>query len=146
MKLKTPLLLCIIALPCIFWISTPVPVGSAQDTSLQDGLSQSIDRGKDVYTTYCISCHQTNGEGLTGVYPPLANSDHLSKDQSGSIIILLKGQQEEITVNGMKYKLPMAPLNYLTDQQIADVLNYMGNSWGNKFNAVTPDQVKSKRD
>ncbi|HJZ41066.1 MAG TPA: cytochrome c [Bacteroidales bacterium] len=144
--MKKLLLLSLIALLCVYWINAPLPVGTETDSIEQDGIAQRIERGMDVYSTYCLSCHQANGEGLTGVYPPLAKSDHLSKDQSASIVILLKGQNEEITVNGTKYSLPMAPLNYLTDQQIADVLNYMGNSWGNKFNTVTPAMVKSKRD
>jgi mono/diheme cytochrome c family protein len=144
--MKKLLLLSIIAISGVYWINAPFHAGIGTDGTEQDGIAQSIERGKDVYTTYCLSCHQANGEGLTGVYPPLANSDHLAKDQLASIDIMLKGQHEEITVNGTKYSLPMAPLNYLTDQQIADVLNYMGNSWGNKFNQVTPAMVKSRRD
>jgi mono/diheme cytochrome c family protein len=112
----------------------------------QDELSGSLERGKEVYILNCLGCHQAAGEGLSGVYPPLAKSDHLSTDQSKSITILLKGQQEEIIVNGASYSVPMAPLNQLTDQQVADVLNYIGNSWGNQFNTVTPSQVKSKRE
>lgn len=112
----------------------------------QDEVAQSVERGKEVYTAQCMSCHQPNGEGLSGVYPPLAGSDHLTKDQEKSISIILKGQNEEITVNGTKYSVPMAAMNSLTDQQIADVLNFVGHSWGNKFNTVTPAQVKSKRD
>ncbi len=111
----------------------------------QDEVSKSIERGKEVYTAQCMSCHMANGEGLTGVYPPLAGSDHLTKNQDKSIKILLTGQNEEITVNGIKYSVPMAAMNSLTDQQIADVLNYVGRSWGNQFDAVTPAQVKSKR-
>lgn len=111
----------------------------------QDELARSVERGKEVYTAQCMSCHQPNGEGLTGVYPPLAGSDHLTKDQDKSISVILFGQNEEITVNGTRYSVPMAAMNSLTDQQIADVLNYMGQSWGNQFDVVTPSQVKSKR-
>jgi mono/diheme cytochrome c family protein len=111
----------------------------------QDELARSVERGKEVYNSQCISCHQANGEGLSGVYPPLAGSDHLTKEQEKSITIILMGQQEEITVNGTKYAVPMPAMNSLTDEQIADVLNYMGHSWGNQFNVVTPAQVKSKR-
>lgn len=144
--MKKLLLLSIIAIPCVYMINPSLPAGVGTGGTGQDGIAQSIERGKDVYAANCLSCHQANGEGLSGVYPPLANSDHLAKDQLASIDILLKGQNEEITVNGTKYNIPMAPVNYLTDQQIADVLNYMGNSWGNKFNPVTPAMVKSKRD
>jgi mono/diheme cytochrome c family protein len=111
----------------------------------QDELPKSIERGKEVYNLNCLGCHQVSGEGLPGVYPPLAKSDHLDQDQIKSIVIILKGQNEEIRVNGTNYNVPMTSLNQLTDQQVADVLNYIGNNWGNHFSTVTPAQVKSKR-
>jgi nitrite reductase (NO-forming) len=139
--MKNFILLVVLALPGIYSISLPRNM-----TPPQDEVAQSVERGKEVYTAQCMSCHQANGEGLQGVYPPLAGSDHLTKDQDKSITIILKGQNEEITVKGTKYSVPMPAMNSLTDQQVADVLNYMGRSWGNQFNAVTPAQVKSKRD
>lgn len=111
----------------------------------QEIPAESISRGKDIYAAQCLSCHQMNGEGLAGVYPPLSKSDHLTKDQSSSITVLLKGQSEPITVNGIKYSIPMAPMNQLSDQEIADVLNYIGTSWGNDFKGVTAAEVKAKR-
>jgi nitrite reductase (NO-forming) len=132
--------LLVLALPGIYSMIAP-----ESPNPLQDEVAQSVERGKEVYTAQCMSCHQPNGEGLSGVFPPLAGSDHLTRDQEKSITIILKGQNEEITVKGTKYSVPMAAMNTLTDQQIADVLNYMGRSWGNQFNVVTPAQVKSKR-
>jgi mono/diheme cytochrome c family protein len=139
--MKNILFILLLALPGIY--STPA---SRLQNPSQDELAQSVERGKEVYSAQCMSCHQPNGEGLSGVYPPLAGSDHLTKDQEKSISIILKGQNEQITVKGTKYSVPMPAMNTLTDQQIADVLNYMGHSWGNQFNTVTPAQVKSKRD
>jgi nitrite reductase (NO-forming) len=138
--MKYFLFIVALALPGIYSITTTKLLNSSQDD-----LAQSVERGKEVYTSQCMSCHQPNGEGLSGVYPPLAGSDHLTKDQEKSISIILMGQNEEITVKGIKYTVPMPAINSLTDQQIADVLNYMGRSWGNEFNPVTPSQVKSKR-
>ena len=138
--MKNFILLVVLALPGIYSITAPRKM-----TPSQDEVAQSVERGKEVYAAQCMSCHQANGEGLSGVYPPLAGSDHLTKDQDKSISIILNGQNEEITVKGIKYSVPMAAMNSLTDQQIADVLNYMGRSWGNQFNVVTPAQVKSKR-
>jgi mono/diheme cytochrome c family protein len=139
MKYFIPLL--VLALPCIYGVTAPRNMNPPQDE-----VAQSVERGKEVYEAQCISCHQANGEGLSGVYPPLAGSDHLTKDQKKSISIILKGQNEEITVKGIKYSVPMPEMSTLTDQQVADVLNYMGHSWGNQFNTVTPAQVKSQRD
>jgi mono/diheme cytochrome c family protein len=139
--MKYSIFLVILALPAIYGTTI-----SRRISPSQDEMTQSVERGKEVYSTQCMSCHQPNGEGLSGVYPPLAGSDHLTKDQEKSISIILKGQDEEITVKGTKYSVPMPSMNTQTDQQIADVLNYMGHSWGNQFNAVTPALVKSKRD
>ena len=139
--MKYFLILLFLAVPGIFLsLISRIPDPS------QDETAKSVERGKEVYTAQCMSCHQANGEGLPGVYPPLAGSDHLSKDQEKSILVILKGQNEEYMVKGIKYSVPMPAMNSMTDQQIADVLNYMGRSWGNQFNTVTPAQVKSKRD
>lgn len=108
-------------------------------------LQESMKRGKEVYTLYCQNCHMENGEGTEGVNPPLAKTTYL-KDIKKNIGYILNGQTGEITVNGKKYNAIMNPLNYLDDQQIADVLNYVRNSWGNKYPAVTPAQVKAERE
>jgi nitrite reductase (NO-forming) len=84
------------------------------------------------------------GEGLEGVYPPLAKTNYL-KDTKKLIEIVLKGQSGEIMVNGKKYNTDMPAQAYLTDEQIADVLTYVRSSWGNKYPAVKPTQVKAQR-
>lgn len=129
-----------LAIPVLFRSVVPGKAGTGQDD-----LQKSVERGKEVYSLNCVSCHQAAGEGISGVYPPLAKNDRLSKDQTNSIPVILNGQNEEITVNGVKYAVPMAPFNQLSDEQIADVLNYIGNNWGNRFNTVMPSQVKSMR-
>jgi mono/diheme cytochrome c family protein len=116
--------------------------------SFQDNtLEQSIKRGEEVYNTNCATCHMQKGEGMEGSFPPLAKADFITKDKTGKKLIgvVLNGLDEEITVNGKKYNVPMTPLNYLTDQQIADVLNFVRNSWGNKAKALTPEMVKAER-
>ena len=86
-----------------------------------------------------------NGQGVEGVNPPLAKTTYL-KDTKKNIGYILNGQTGEITVNGKKYNAIMNPLNFLDDKQIADVLNYVRNSWGNKYPIVTPAQVKTERE
>lgn len=108
-------------------------------------LKKSIDRGKDVYTANCMDCHMPEGIDPQNSYPPLAKSDYLKKSSDTLINIILKGQTGEVIVNGLKYNDEMQPQNYLSDDQIADVLNYVRNSWGNKFPAITPPQVKALR-
>jgi mono/diheme cytochrome c family protein len=107
-------------------------------------LKTSMTRGKDVYATYCISCHQEQGEGIENVYPPLAKSDYLMADKKRSIQQILNGITGEIKVKGVVYNLDMPGVD-ITDQEVSDVLNYIRNSFGNKGEAITPDQVKAAR-
>lgn len=113
----------------------------------QDNLQESIKRGKDVYTNYCMSCHMEDGNGTPDINPPLAKADYIKKQPAKKLItIILEGQSEEITVNKKKYSIPMPPQPYLSDEQVADVLNYVRNTWGNKIaGTITPAQVKALR-
>ncbi len=106
---------------------------------------QSIKRGEVLYGAHCVSCHQSNGTGVPGVYPPLAKSDYLMADSKRAIRIVLHGLTDEIVVNGETYDEEMPAQSHLTDEQAADVLNYIRNSWGNKGNIITPEQVKVER-
>lgn len=107
-------------------------------------LKASIARGQEVYGSYCISCHMEKGEGIEGVYPPVAKSDYLMADKKRSIAITLKGLTGEIKVNGVTYNADMTSFD-LTDQEASDVLNYIRNSFGNKGEAVKPEEVKAQR-
>jgi mono/diheme cytochrome c family protein len=108
-------------------------------------LPKSIERGKELYTTYCVSCHMADGNG-TDVFPPVAKADYLKKPVKTLINIILQGQSGEIMVNKKKYDALMPAQPYLEDEQIADVLNYIRNSLGNKIPvAITPAQVKALR-
>jgi len=107
-------------------------------------LKASVARGKDVYVTYCMSCHMEQGEGVEDVYPPLAKSDYLMADKKRSINQVLHGASGEMKVNGKIYNAEMLAVD-ISDQEVSDVLNYVRNSFGNKGDAVTPDQVKALR-
>jgi mono/diheme cytochrome c family protein len=109
-------------------------------------LKKSVERGKEAYTLYCITCHMADGNGQADVYPPVAKTAYLKKPAKTLINIILLGQNGEITVNNKKYDGQMPAQNYLSDEQIADVLNYTRNSFGNKIpTAITPQQVKALR-
>src|SRR5690606_3824618 len=95
---------------------------------------------EEVYTTLCIACHMADGTGVAGVFPPLAQSDYL-KNTEAAIHAVKYGLQGEITVNGQTYNNVMTPLG-LSDQEVADVLNYVLNSWGNEAEGmITVEQV-----
>lgn len=109
-------------------------------------LNESIKRGKEAYALYCQSCHMEDGKGTPDINPPLAKADYLRKPSKTLINVILKGQSGEVVVNGKKYNALMPAQDYLDDQQIADILNYVRNSWGNKISgAITPAMVKALR-
>ena len=112
----------------------------AQENTLQ----QSMKRGESLYSTNCSSCHMPTGEGLGGAFPPLALSNWL-KNQKKIIGVVLKGLEGEVTINDEVYNAVMPPLNHLTDREIADVLNFVYNNWGNKHPLIKPEHVKSER-
>ena len=104
-----------------------------------------MELGKASYLI-CSACHGPNGEGGP-VGPPLAESDWVAGPVSNLIRIQLRGLQGPITVSGKEYNFPagMAALPYQTDEQIAAVLTYVRNSFGNKASAVKPEQVAALR-
>ena len=109
-------------------------------------LTESVKRGKEVYALYCQNCHMEDGKGTPDLNPPVAKADYLKKPAKTLIGVVLDGQSGEVVVNGKKYNAIMPPQPYLTDEQIADVLNYIRNSWGNKIpGTITPAAVKALR-
>jgi len=104
-----------------------------------------LDPGKEIYTKYCMACHQASGSGVPGMYPTLHNTDWVYGDKSRLIGLLLNGQQGEITVNGQVFRGVMPPHEYLTDEQIADVLTYVRSNFGNTASAVLPEEVARLR-
>ncbi|MEW4925130.1 cytochrome c [Algibacter sp. 2305UL17-15] len=108
---------------------------------VQNELQESIKRGNEIYTDFCINCHMANGEGVENTFPPLAKSDYLKNNRTASIRGIKYGQQGEITVNGKVYNGYMAPMG-LDDEEVADVMNYINNSWGNSNSEiVTVEEV-----
>jgi nitrite reductase (NO-forming) len=107
------------------------------------GLSKDlvVEKGKRVFQQTCFACHQGEGQGLPGVFPPLAKSDFLMADKERSIRAIVKGLSGPIVVNAQNYNGVMPPV-MLTDEQIAHVLTYVRNSWGNSGDMVSVDEVK----
>ena len=115
--------------------------GSLIGFSQNKVLEESIERGNLVYEDFCITCHMPQGEGVVGIFPPLAKADYLMKNREASIKGIKHGQKGEIIVNGKTYNGYMAPLG-LSDDEVADVMNYITNSWGNKNdNMITEAEV-----
>jgi nitrite reductase (NO-forming) len=102
-------------------------------------------RGQQVYMQTCFVCHQPNGKGVAEQIPPLAKSDLLMADKAGAIRGVLQGRNGDLTVNGKKYNGIMIPFPQLTNEQIADVITYVRNGWGNSGDAATPQEVQEIR-
>lgn len=102
-------------------------------------LKASVKRGKTIYETSCITCHMADGKGLEGVYPPLVKSNMADKNRL--IKVIVQGMRGPSKVNGVDYNGEMAGI-VLTNEQAADVANYVRNSWGNKAPAILPSQVQ----
>lgn len=105
-----------------------------------------MEKGKQVYLNLCTACHLAEGEGMTGVFPPLAKSDYMLADRDRAIRTVLKGLSGPVEVNGVTYNSVMPPQDaVLSDQQVADVLTYVFNSWGNEGDVFSADEVKAIR-
>lgn len=106
--------------------------------------------GERTYQQRCVSCHQMNGEGTPGVFPPLAGGEHANAANVGiPIRILMYGLQGPIMVKGTEYNSVMPPYGLgivMSDEEVAAVLTYVRSSWGNKASAVTDDDVEEVRE
>lgn len=106
-----------------------------------------MDSGKKVYDAVCLACHQANGLGVPRMTPPLVKTSFIKGSKTKLIQIVLKGMSSEVDgdIDGLSYSNNMAPHSDLTDRQIADVLTYVRNSFGNKESIVTAAEVKAVR-
>jgi mono/diheme cytochrome c family protein len=116
----------------------PLPPGAAKSKA------ERIELGRRLFTSVCAACHQPTGRGLPNVFPPLAGSDYLNANKDRAIQTVIFGRQGEVLVNGQKFNnsMPSFPLN---DENIANVLTFVYNSFGNSGLEVTPDEVKALR-
>ena len=114
--------------------------GDAPEAHAATSTAERITLGKQIYSQTCFACHQGEGQGITGAFPPLAASDYLNEDVERAIEIVLKGKTGEITVNGEVYNSVMTAQT-LTDEEVANVLTYIYSQWDNDGEVVTPAMV-----
>ena len=108
-------------------------------------LQDQINAGHELFAGTCSVCHQANGTGLAGVFPPLAGSDFLNLDPQRAIRVALHGLTGKVTVNGHDYNSVMPPMNQLNDDEIANILTYVLNNWDNKGGRIDAATVKTER-
>ena len=102
-------------------------------------------QGKKVYTQYCLSCHQADGGGVPNMNPPLIKTTYVLGDKTRLTNILVHGFAEKVDINGETYNNIMPAHDFLTDAQMAAVLTYVRNAFGNKASAVSVAEVKATR-
>jgi mono/diheme cytochrome c family protein len=113
--------------------------------SLAEAQMPAVHPGKAIYNQYCLACHQEDGSGVPSMNPPVRKSDWVSGDKTRLIKVIINGLDEEIVVNGESYQNAMAPHDFLSDQQIADLLSYLRSHLGNQADAVSPQEVAVQR-
>ena len=123
----------------------PAPAAPAAAGAFVKASDDQMKRGAAVYARTCIACHQPTGMGLPPVFPPIANAPIVVGNPELPIKFILQGLMGPITVNGMTYNSMMPPVPGVSDAEIADVLTYVRQSFGNKGNPVSADQVKAVR-
>ena len=105
-------------------------------------VAESISRGAGIYNNFCATCHLASGQGIANAFPPLNNSDWLQEKRKESIAAVKNGLKGPIEVNGEDYNSVMTDLG-LTDQEVADVMNYIFTAWDNNIEpAVTLEEVE----
>lgn len=101
--------------------------------------------GKEIYVKHCLTCHQTDGSGVPNMFPPIQKSDWVNGDKNKLIKVVLNGLQGDIEVNGDPFSQVMPKQDSLTDVQIAQLLTYIRQNFGNKADSVHPADVKNLR-
>ncbi|WP_373497443.1 PQQ-dependent sugar dehydrogenase [Aquiflexum sp.] len=104
-----------------------------------------LEAGAKLYTQYCLTCHGPDGKGAEDLIPPLSQTDWVTGNKGRLIRVMLMGLSGEITVNGQKYNQEMPAYDHLSDQEIADLLTFIRNDFGNKSGAVIAGEVFEER-
>ena len=157
MLLKTLRLLVVLPLfglmlgGCSEGVEEPV-AATVDDTAVHTaevaaaGADELMAQGEAVYLANCGACHQPDGSGLVGAFPPLAGSDFLQGNRKEVLAAALFGLEGPITVNGVEYNGVMPSLGHLPDEDLAAAITYVFGSWGNDLAAVSVEEVAALRD
>jgi mono/diheme cytochrome c family protein len=155
LMMRVFLMLCLL-MPAFLKAQTKKPVtktitktkaSTTKTSSASSGnsLKAAVSRGQIVYTKFCLTCHQVDGSGVPNLNPPLIKTKWTLGSKTVLIQQVLKGSSGKVEIDGDRFGNTMPPLKTLTDQQIADVLTYVRNSFGNKASMVTTTEVKAVR-
>ena len=123
------------------------PIAKAAEAAEAGKLTKAgqIEAGKALFLGTCSTCHQMDGQGIPKVFPPLAKSDYLMADKKRSIEVLLNGLSGKVIVNGQEYASVMPPMSHMADDELANILTYVRNAFGNSGDAVSVQEVTQVR-
>ncbi|MGB3776983.1 MAG: cytochrome c [Tunicatimonas sp.] len=107
--------------------------------------TQALEKGKTIYNQYCLACHQGDGNGVAGAFPPLTQTKWVAGDKATLISVILNGMQGEIVVKGETYNNAMPAHGFLSDEEIGAVLTYVRQSFGNDYSEITTEEVAEVR-
>src|SRR6266705_1269048 len=126
------------------WVAGGAVRGVAPPPGAAKSKAEKIELGRKLFTSICGACHQPTDQGLPNVFPPLASSDFLNADKNRAIKIVINGRQGEVIVNGRRFNnsMPKFPFG---DDDIANVLTFVYNSFGNVGLEVSPGEVTELR-
>jgi len=135
----------------LVWACAPPANGDTDDAAVHTAetaagsFEELMAAGKTAYEANCAACHQPNGQGLPGAFPPLAASDYLDGNREDVLAVALFGLSGPITVNDQEYNAVMPSMGHLSDAELAAAMTYVFNAWGNEYAAVTPEEVAALR-
>ncbi|MBC6611269.1 cytochrome c [Hymenobacter sp. BT507] len=142
--MKHTLLIASLVLLSLPTLAQKKPATTAKKPVASAVSATALTSGKKVYTQNCLTCHMADGGGVQNMNPPLSKTSYVLGDKTRLINVLLNGMEDQ-EIDGESYQNVMPAHDFLTDQQIADVLTYVRNSFGNKASAVQVGEVKTAR-
>lgn len=150
-ELKSPIPrpLAVLSIALLAWgawyyfqnVGYPIAAGDRRTAIV---VSDTVD-GSAVYAGNCVACHQANGQGLTGIFPPLAGTDWVLGSEERLVQILLHGINGQIDVLGVSYNGVMPAFAQLSDAELAAVLTHIRSSWGNDASAISAELIAEER-
>jgi nitrite reductase (NO-forming) len=125
--------------------SAPLVAAAAEAAKGTLSKEAQVAAGRALFQGTCSTCHQIDGKGLPNVFPPLAKSDFLNADKKRAIGIVLNGLTGSVTVNGQAFNSVMPPMSQLNDDELANILTYVLNEWGNGGGQIAAKEVTDMR-
>lgn len=132
-----------IALSLLFLLTLAACTPAEEEPATEE--TRVLRLGQQVYSVRCQSCHQASGMGVRAAYPPLVNTEWVEGDEGRLIRVVLMGMRGEVEINGVVYNNIMTSHDYMSDNQVAAVLTYIRQAWGNNAGPITPEQVSAVR-